>query len=169
MSQQSPAKEFSRSQPEDRHRSLQFLTFELSSDTRAMLAATQAVEILQLPMPRITPIPGMAAWVLGAYNWRGEMIWIVDLPQLLELAPLGDQGSATAHYSIAIVSMESTYLGLAVPSVGDLYSGEPDDIRSFPGEVATPALASVLQGYILSEDEEILLVLDAEAILERTR
>ncbi len=65
----------------------QFLRFHLVPDTTLMLSITQLTEVLTIPVGQIIPIPHMPAWVMGVYNWRGEILWMVDLGQLVGLTP----------------------------------------------------------------------------------
>ena len=57
----------------------QFLTFSLGQDQQqALLPTSQLLEIVRVNLSQITPIAGIAPYVMGVYNWRGDVIWVID-------------------------------------------------------------------------------------------
>jgi positive phototaxis protein PixI len=151
---------------------MQFLTFPLGSDTLAMLSVEQLTEVLTLPIGQVMPIPDMAAYVLGAYNWRGEILWVIDLGQLLGLEPLHQQMGNASSFKVIVSqpdrkSATPTYLGLAVMNVDDMHWCNPSDIESAPTAAATPNLSPFLRGFTLGNQGEMLLAIDAAAIFDR--
>lgn len=152
---------------------LQFLTFPLAEDTSAMLPVTQLAEVLNLTAAQVTPIPDLAAWVLGIYNWRGEILWIVDLSQLLGLPSLYQQTNRASTYKVIVGQAQSSaqqlpaYLGLAVKEVDDMHWCNSSDIASAPSAAVTPGLTPFLRGYTLGNQGEMPMALDATAIFER--
>jgi positive phototaxis protein PixI len=130
-----------------------------------MLSATHLTEILPLPEQEVTPIPDMPSWVLGAYNWRGEVLWVVDLAMLLGMRSTSNR--AWSHHKLLITHTPESRLGLAVWEVEDMLWCNPDQIESAPANTVTAALAPVLQGYTLGSAGEMLLVLDASAVQQR--
>ncbi|GBF83604.1 chemotaxis signal transduction protein [Aphanothece sacrum FPU3] len=89
----------------------QFLRFDLVPDTTLMLPVAQLTEVLTVPLGQIVPIPHMPPWVMGIYNWRGEILWMVDLGHLLGLnslastnpKPPGLSGNGTAFREINLI------------------------------------------------------------------
>ncbi|PSB57556.1 chemotaxis protein CheW [Chamaesiphon polymorphus CCALA 037] len=71
----------------------QFLRFTIQPDLVALMeidAHTQSqrqqvTELLNIPLDRVVPMPHLPPMVMGVYNWRGEILWIVDLAKLLGL------------------------------------------------------------------------------------
>ena len=63
----------------------QFLRFFLHPDTNLMLPIKQITEVLKIQFGQIVPIPQMPAWVMGVYNWRGNILWMIDLGHLVGL------------------------------------------------------------------------------------
>jgi positive phototaxis protein PixI len=152
---------------------LQFLTFPLDVDTAAMLPVTQLAEVLNLTYPQIMPIPDLAPWVLGVYNWRGEMLWVVDLAQLVGLTPLHQQLRSASNCKVLVSKTQPNpgqppiHLGLAVRAVEDMYWCGIDAIKSPPNTTITSGLTPYLAGYTLGKDTQMLMALDATAITER--
>lgn len=114
---------------------------------------------------RLTPMPNMPAPMMGLMNRRSRVIWVVDLAQLLELSILD---SNIQQYTVILIQVGAVPLGLAVQQVEGMIRLQPDEIQSPVGQVSA-ALVPYLRGCALQQQEqkqEILLVLDAEAIIQ---
>lgn len=155
--------------PDQAHASEQFLRCHLAPDALVMLPISQLTEVLKIPVGQITPIPHLPAWVMGVHNWRGEILWMVDLGHLLGMTPWHQQTVSTSSYTAAILSAtdgaESRTLGLVVTQVQDIELCDPGQIQSPPPSAITPELAPFLQGYWLKSDGEMLACLNGNAIL----
>ena len=147
----------------------QFLRCRLIPDALVMLPVSQLTEVLKIPVGQITPIPHLPAWVMGVYNWRGEILWMVDLGHLLGLTPWAQQTGSASSYTAAILSVtdesERRTLGLVVTQVQDIELCDPGEIQSPPPSAITPELAPFLQGYWLKPNGEMLACLNGSAIL----
>jgi positive phototaxis protein PixI len=160
----------------------QFLRFHLLPNTTALLPVHQMTEVLTIALSEIVPIPRLPAWVMGVYNWRGEILWIVDLGHLLGLAPLYQHSIRSSTYTAIVVHgaqqlrgkqqagsqiTGSKVLGVVVNRVEDMEWLNPDLIQSPPLSAVTPELVPFLRGYWLKTNGEILVVLDGSSILAR--
>ncbi len=144
-----------------------FLTFQLCPETQAMVEAESILATLQVSKEQIVPIPDMPDWVMGAYNWRGEILWIVDLAHHLDLIdPLSVSQSQSQHQSVLITQVEGLSMGIAVDQVHDMLSFSLEAITSSP--TTTPALASILRGAVLHAGS-IILWLEMQALYQRMR
>ena len=154
----------------------QFLRFLLEPQTRLMLPVEQITEVLKINVGQIVPIPQMPAWVMGVYNWRGNILWMIDLGSLIGFDSWYQQGVNTSEYTaIAIapdkvnhsssVGNELISLGLIVTRVEDIEWCNSDLIQSPPTSAVTSALAPFLRGYWLDRSEEMILVLNGKAIM----
>jgi positive phototaxis protein PixI len=147
----------------------QFLRCHLVPNALVMLPVAQLTEVLKIPVGQITPIPHLPAWVMGVYNWRGDILWTVDLGHLLGYTPWHQQSVSTSSYTAAILHVdtgagEPRSLGLIVTQVQDIELFDPNQIQSPPPAI-TPELAPFLQGYWVKADGEMLACLNANAIL----
>jgi len=158
-----------------------FLRFQLVADTTAVLPVHQMTEVVTMPINEIVPIPQMPAWVMGIYNWRGEILWMVDLGHLLGLAPLYQAASNRPTYTAIVIHdggrkapnrqpterqiTSRNMLGLAVDWVQDMEWCNPDLIQSPPGSAVSAELVPFLRGYWLKSNGELLLVLDGDSII----
>jgi positive phototaxis protein PixI len=144
--------------------SQQFLCFQLSQ-SQAMLPTQQLTEILSLNVSQVVPVPDMAPSVLGVYNWRGEILWLVDLSALLGFQPLYTRSLRQGQVSIIVIQHEGHVLGLAVDSIDQMVWCDSQQMQSPLTAQITPELARCLQGYWAPPQGEILLVLDAPRII----
>lgn len=160
----------------------QFLRFHLGVDTTAVLPVEQMVEVLNIPVNQIVPIPHMPAWVMGVYNWRGEILWIGDLGHLVGLPPLYQQTLSRSNYTAIVIHSSQKLtgkqatsqitnrkmLGLVVNRVEDMEWCNPDLIQSPPQSAVTTELVPFLRGYWMKSNGEMLVVLDSNSIIAST-
>jgi positive phototaxis protein PixI len=154
----------------------QFLRFNLLPDTTAMLPVSQMTEVLAIPIGQIVPIPQMPAWVMGVYNWRGEVLWLVDLGNLLGMDPIYQSTTSRSAYTTIVIhnatqpgnsATNRKMLGLIVDRVEDMESCDPDLIQSSLNTTVSPDLVPFLRGYWLKPSGDILVALDGNAIIAR--
>jgi positive phototaxis protein PixI len=159
----------------------QFLGAQLLPATNVLLSVAQLIEVLVIPVGQVIPIPDLPAWVMGVYNWRGEILWITDLAALIGLPPLFQSGFSRSSYSVIVIHAGSErsqrrsisqatgqkLLGLAVNQIIGMEWCDPGLIQSPPGFAVTPELAPFLRGYWLKEKGDLLTVLDSGAIIAR--
>lgn len=153
----------------------QYLRFYLEPNTTALLPVNQLTEVLTIPISQIVPIFNMPPWVMGVYNWRGEILWMVDLNHLLGLTPWYQQKSSSSVHSAVVLYLHShqaissntnsKILGLVVNKIEDIEWCNSDLIQSPPASTVTPELIPFLRGYWLKSNHEMLVVLDGEAII----
>ncbi len=133
----------------------------------------RVLELINLPLDRVVPMPHLPPAVMGVYNWRGKMLWIVDIAKLL-----GFKSAPAPHLhrhfqpTIAIstttdLSNEPKTIGFAVDEIteiewctGDL-SAAPTINRS------SPELATWIGGYARSVTGETLAILDIPKLFDR--
>lgn len=146
----------------------QFLSFQLPPDAQALLPTDQLTEILSLAPSQIVPIPDIPLAVIGVCNWRGEVLWLVDLGLLLGFEPLYAQGAYHSDYRVIVIHSQGQIIGLVVNQVGQMVWCEPTQIQSPPVQVA-PELTLCLRGCWLRPAGELFLVLDGKALIESFR
>jgi positive phototaxis protein PixI len=155
---------------------VQYLRFHLVPDTTAILPVNQITEVLTIAQQNIVPIPHMNNYVMGVYNWRGEILWMIDLGHLIGLTPWYEQQGSMANLT-AIVLHEgkgkgraktagTKTVGLVVKRVEDIEWLNPDFLESPPASAVTPELVPFLQGYWLKNDGTMLMSLGSYAILQ---
>jgi positive phototaxis protein PixI len=154
----------------------QFLRLHLVPDTTVLLPVAQLTEVLMIPIGQIVPIPHMPAWVMGIYNWRGEVLWMVDLGHLCGLIPWYQQmTNISLHPTVVLqislseatsTSNQSQTLGLVVDRVEDIEWCEPGKIQALSSASVVSGLAPFLEGYWRKREGDMLAVLNGEAIIK---
>lgn len=149
---------------------LQYLKFEVYPETKAMLPIRQITEVLKIQYRQIMPIPQMPASVMGVYNWRGDILWMLDLGQLLGLDSWYQHQYNRVFHSVIVLSPEreqsenQIHLGLVVAEIDDLEICDPELIQAAIGSQINSYLSSFTQGYWLKPSGEMILALDGQAI-----
>ncbi|WP_287129496.1 chemotaxis protein CheW [Candidatus Cyanaurora vandensis] len=142
---------------------IQHLRFNLSAQVTALLPVAQVTEVLDLDVAQVTPIPQMAPWVLGVFNWRGEIVWAMDLSYGLGLPPL----PPGAHYLTVLAQHRGQRLGLVVQAVEDMAWCAPEELKPLIPTLFPAVLSQVAQGHWLTPEGAALVVLDGEMLLDR--
>lgn len=76
-----------------------FLQFQLSPTDYALLEAELVTEIITISPPDILPVPQMIYSILGIYSWRSEMLWLVDLANLVGYPPSLEKAEVDSNIS----------------------------------------------------------------------
>lgn len=151
-----------------------FLRFVLLPDTKLLLPIKQISAVLKISYGQIIPIPEMPSWVMGVYNWRGEIIWMVDLGSLVGLTPWMQQSLSSSHHKVIIIrpgnqsnitQTNNNSLGLVISEVEELENCNMNDLHSPPASAINEELAPFLRGYWIKHNGDILVVLDGDSIL----
>jgi positive phototaxis protein PixI len=168
----------------------QYLKFLLQPGLMALIEIESVSELIDIPLDRVVPMPHLPPAVKGIYNWRGEILWIVDLAMLLgvggnsrsryrRIQPTIMMSSAAERdvdYGSARSSTPATAtlerraaktIGVFVDEIVDIEWCQIDLIRSVLPERFQPELAIGVLGVWTSTVGENFLVLDGRAILER--
>ena len=154
-------------------RKKQFLRFYIEPKTNIMLPIEQVTEVLKLSLNKIVPIPQMPVWTMGIYNFRGEILWTVDLGHLLGLDTWQEQQINHSYATALIISspnsskakgLEKKSLGLIIKGVEDIEWSDPSSIKPPPPSAITPALAPFITGY-WQRAGELIFVLDGDSII----
>lgn len=134
----------------------------------------RVTELVNIQIDRVVPMPHLPPAVMGVYNWRGEILWIVDLAMLLgtaigtrryrSLQPTIILASTTSDGSPAATEQAQT-IGLVVDEIAEIEWYQPDLIRPHPHRV-TPALSTWVRGVWASAQGNFLVV-DGQAIFDR--
>lgn len=156
----------------------QFLQIGLASSSLFLLPVASLVEIIKIPMEQVVPIFQMAPWVMGVYNCRGEVLWLVDLNQYLGMTPWYEQqGSATKHTAVIVQGLlpsgsaedRQAKLGWVVSRVEGMVSCSPEAIEPLPADLEPAEVGARLlpfsTGCWRDASGAAQLILDSAAIL----
>jgi positive phototaxis protein PixI len=143
-----------------------FLSLHLGAKDTAVISLEQITEVFQVSLTDICGVPQMPNCVLGIYNWRGEMLWLVDLEEMLGYAPILQAANSLSSLMAIVLEREGKHLGLLVRSLMDIESLDINQMKPASVELFYPGMTPFLKGYFINSAEEMLLNLDATAIIQ---
>lgn len=125
------------------------LQFILDRSLPVLLPAPCVVEILTVSVSQIVPIFQLPPWVMGVYNWRGEVLWMADLNHLLGLTPWYEQEDYGSQHTVIVLretsqSKERAIVGLTVNQVQEVVQCTEDGLHSLPAAEMSNVLAEGL-------------------------
>ena len=137
-----------------------YLKFQMAPQIPAVFTAQAVDEATVLPVDQVTAMPNMPSCMLGLVNRRNRVIWLANLVRLLGL-PVPIRPSQ--QYSTVVIKA-GTALGLVVDEIEGIVHLQTSQLQPLPPQV-NPILVPYLKGCAM-QNEQMLLVLDAEAILQ---
>ncbi|MBE9007860.1 purine-binding chemotaxis protein CheW [Fortiea sp. LEGE XX443] len=143
-----------------------FLSFNLGTKDKAVISLQHTTEVLQVSLADICNVPQMPNSVFGIYNWRGEMLWLVDLEDMLGYPSLLEGVNILSKMMAIIVEIEGKYLGFLIRHLMDIEWLDPHQMKFPSADFFSPKISPFLQGYFINAAEEMIFSLDAAAIVK---
>ena len=143
-----------------------FLSFSLGVRDTAVIPLEQITEVVQIPLTEICGVPQMPNCVVGIYNWRGEMLWLVDLEEMLGYPPLFQGSNFLSKMMALVLENDGKYLGILIRQLIDIDWLDTQQMQQPSGEVFYPEMTPFLQGYFINDAEQMIFNLDASAMLQ---
>jgi positive phototaxis protein PixI len=147
----------------------QFLRFQIQSNLMALMEIELVTELVNIPIDRIVPMPHLPPAVMGIYNWRGEILWIVNLATLIGVNHSGGR-SPSLQPTIILTSGATpedrirTTVGFVVDRLDQIEWFDLDSIQSpLPAHIY-PEFSKWANGCWVSPTGENLLKLDGQTI-----
>lgn len=127
----------------------------LSSEGRFALPMDVVAEVGRIPA--VTRVPGTPSWVSGVVNWRGRILGILDLRELLGL-PRGENGEGR----LVVLHRQGSTVGVVADRVDGVIEVDPEALEpvllTLPGEAG-----ALLEGQLTDEFGPVGVV-DAAAV-----
>ncbi|KOP27212.1 chemotaxis protein CheW [Hapalosiphon sp. MRB220] len=143
-----------------------FLSFSLRDKYIGVITLENVQEIFTIDLANICRVPQMPHCVVGVYNWRGEMLWLVDLDLMFGYSPLESQADLYAKSMVIKLSYEGKSLGILVNEIRDIEHLYIDFMKSLDEHLFTLEMSHFVKGYFIDANEEILISLDTKAIFQ---
>ncbi len=129
-------------------------------------------ELIDIPSDRVVPIPHLPPAVIGVYNWRGEILWVVDLAMVLGSQEQRFDRNRRRYPTIVISSAtdsggQKKTIGLVVDEIADIEWCELDPNPTPIVEHRHQALSRWIAGYAIATTGAKLTILDELAIVDR--
>ncbi|MEM7726773.1 MAG: chemotaxis protein CheW [Cyanobacteria bacterium P01_A01_bin.45] len=142
-----------------------FLSFNLGERDAAVISLESITEVVPISLSEICSVPQMPNCLLGIYNWRGEMLWLVDLENMLGYSPISQKSNILSKMMAIVIRYESKSLGLVVRKLTDIDLLDKNQMKPPESELFKPEIFPVLNGYFINQSEEIIVNLNTEEIL----
>lgn len=143
-----------------------FLSFTLGSNDKAVISLQHIIEVLQVSLTDICGVPQMPSCVLGIYNWRGEMLWLVDLEEMLGYPSLLQRANLLSRMMAVILEIDGKYLGFLVRNLMDIEWLDTHQMKLPSADFFSPKILAFIQGYFIDAVEDMVFSLDAAAIVK---
>jgi len=143
-----------------------YLKFDLGITPQLAFPAIGVLEVVELAQESVIPMPNVNPLLMGTFNLRGEILWLVDLGLLFRNAYINPH---TGQYAVIVVQDEDTPVGLVVERIRGMAWLNTEQIQK-----NTPVVMETLRSYVrgcfhnADEDLTAVLLLDPEALV-RTR
>lgn len=159
----------------------QFLQVTVNGGLPLLLPGANLVEIMKLSIGQVVPMFQMAPWVMGLYNWRGEMLWVADLGHFLGFAPWYNQAEAATRHTVVVIKPpyaadqptdeQPPTLGLVVNTVEAMVAYPVSALQPLSTAISDqsiavePGLLPFLRGCCVDSADRPQLILDGTAVL----
>ena len=143
-----------------------FVIFKLGDKRKAAILVANISEVFKISLSSILLVPEVPACVLGIYNWRGEMLWWIDLEHLLGFEPIAVGKNALSTHMAIVIQAQGKYLGLLVRELIDIEFLDRQKMNPPGVGLFSPQLLPFLQGYFMDDHGGSILNLDAIAIIQ---
>jgi chemotaxis signal transduction protein len=139
------------------------LRFYLTEQETALLPLSPVKQVVKVPVLEILPVPHMPNCVLGIYNWRGEMLWLVDLAQQLGFPSPFINLRTSEVVSTIMIQVDRIVLGLVVPQIVDIETHPLKQLQPPTAGLFSTKLLTCMQGYFVPSSSPVL---SAQALIQ---
>ncbi len=130
----------------------------------SLLDAALVTEVITISSGDILPVPQMFYCVLGIYSWRSEMLWIIDLENLLGYPPPLIPKANQQELLVMVIQFQGQSIGLVVSGIDNLVEHSLEKFKLPSTELFSEDLMPFLQGYFTIPENEIVMLIDAAEI-----
>ena len=140
-----------------------YLKFDLGAKVPVVVPMNYVREAISRSLQHLTPMPEMPSYVLGLMHRQAQVMWAIDLAQLLEI---GHINAHLADQDFIILRVGETYAAIAVHQIHGSTWLSAEEIQ--PSLSHSTGQSHYLSGCVLKK-QEVMFVLDAEAIVQAPR
>ena len=141
--------------PDKRQR---LLRFPLSTQDSGLLLLEDIAEVFQVGTAAILPVPSVPEAVLGICNWRGEMLWLIDLNTLLGYDSLLSQLSGLAPVTVLVIQIQEGTVGLGISKFEDIELHDLDHLQALAPGLFPPPMYPFTTGILPGSQSAVLNV-----------
>ena len=138
------------------------ITSSASGRDLALLEAEIVTEVITVSVSEILSVPQMPYCVLGIYSWRSEMLWIVDLENLLGYPPSFAPNIDTIL--VMVIQIEGQSLGLVIPQIDNIVEQNIEQFKPPSSEIFSEDILPFLNGYFTDQSNNIVMLINAAEV-----
>lgn len=139
-----------------------FLRIPLGDQRSGLIPLHFVVEVIHVSTREISPTPALPSWVLGIYNWQGQMLRLVDLEHLVGYPPLLVRQSRREIPVAVVLELQNQFVGFLVANVYDMEWQDLQKLQPAPSDLSPKKLLPFVQGVIPGDR----CILDLRAIAQ---
>ena len=137
----------------------------MSNSDLALLEAEIVTEVITISPKELLPVPQMPYCVLGIYSWRSEMLWVVDIENLMGYPPsLREDADENETILVMVVRVQGQSMGLVVSRIDTIIEQDLESFKSSSSEIFSEDIMPFLYGYFVDKNNNIIMLIDAEEI-----
>jgi positive phototaxis protein PixI len=137
----------------------------MTNSDLALLEAEIVTEVITISPKELLPVPQMPYCVLGIYSWRSEMLWVVDIENLMGYPPsLREDADENETILVMVVRVQGQSMGLVVSRIDTIIEQNLESFKSSSSEIFSEDIMPFLSGYFVDENNNIIMLIDAEEI-----
>ncbi|NEQ54324.1 MAG: chemotaxis protein CheW [Leptolyngbya sp. SIO3F4] len=140
------------------------LSFYLTPQIQAVISVDELIGLVTIETTNIVPIPDIPRSVMGIYSYRGDVMWIVDLPCLLGLTPLY-LANTRQVCSIVFLQVEHQTAGFAIAQIGQMLTFDEKKLKRDYSNLNAHRLDWCTEG-IYSKDKDTFFAMKGNKIFE---
>lgn len=140
-----------------------YLKVSLTSDVQIAIAMVDIVQVLMISSEKITFLPNLPSYVIGLFNQRNRVFWLIQLSSLFKLKL---ENNHVKNYEIVIIKADDISLALVVEKVNSMIRLEGNKIIDISQEDnISRNFKHYLKGYFIGKDNKPLFITNAHKII----
>ena len=149
----------------------EFFVVELSASIRLGLNLEEMTTVTQFEQKDICIVPGVAPFWYGVVNFKGSLLWVLDIDRFLNLA--GAVETVSDRWNLKLTSVLLTYqvqgipkrVALAVKKLDGLLTVQSGQIQ--PISPAAPSSLQAICKMAIEKENTITYILDVETLFQQ--
>ena len=148
----------------------EYFGIELSDSVHLALPLMNTETVAKFEQKSICVIPGIAPFWYGVFNYKGLLLWVLDIDQFFDLSSQDDSPEKKLTAVVLSHQHQGTRrrVALVVQQLKGILSFEQNRLESFSSlsSSLSPSLSNSCTAKI-EQDNKVFYVLDSDAFLER--
>ncbi len=144
-----------------------FLT-RLRQHLHVGLPVESAIEVLSLSPTQICFIPAVDPLLLGVVNWRRQLLWTLDLSDLIKIRPEVERSHQSSQLTTIVLQAQSSkqQIGCIVSELAGIVDLSSAHVRPLPSQIPE-SVRPYFSGFV--KQSTPILLLDPAAVLQSPR